>query len=295
MFAHYFAHYLLNKNILTPRQMQDVLEYERSVRVKLGVIAMNAGLMSAGQVEEIHALQRSQDKPFGAIAVERGYLTDEQLDRLLAAQGNEQSTLVQAIADKGYLSLAAMERIQADYRREDNEEEEDQTSQGTFDWERIIKSAADFSGAGAEAGCFCRYTGLLLRNIVRFLNETPVILASASAEAGGNDWLVSQKIVGSVKMETGLIMKEAVLLAVANRFSGENLTEVNDLALDSAAEFLNLNNGVFSGSLSQDGTEVDLMPQQIEKGNACADRTVCRVPIGLSFGRIDLLLSRSGE
>ena len=62
MLNQYFGYYLLNKGILTNLQLREILEAEQTVKVKLGVIAVNAGAMTAEQVEEIHNLQRTRDQ-----------------------------------------------------------------------------------------------------------------------------------------------------------------------------------------------------------------------------------------
>ena len=58
MYSQYFGNYLLNKGLISPEQLTDALEYQRSVRLKLGVIAVNAGYMTPSQVEEIHICKR---------------------------------------------------------------------------------------------------------------------------------------------------------------------------------------------------------------------------------------------
>jgi len=47
MFSQYFGHYLINNGLIKPEQLADALDYQRSVHLKLGVIAINAGLMSS--------------------------------------------------------------------------------------------------------------------------------------------------------------------------------------------------------------------------------------------------------
>jgi len=291
MAIHYFAHYLLNKGILSSEQMQEVLEYERSVRVKLGVLAINAGFMTAAQAEEVHALQRSQDKPFGAIAVGKGYLTGTQLDDLLAAQGRRHFAFIQAIADKGYLTLTELERIVADYRRDNNISEEEWATQDDATQEEMLRGLLTFPQSAETSEIFCKYVSLLLRNIVRFLGDNPVVLESVSAEFESKvQWLVTQKIVGNLTLDVALAMESPVLLEIARRFSGENLAEIDDLAIDCAGEFLNVHNGVFTGNLSHAGSEVDLMPQQVQR-DVSFHGAAHRLSIGLTFGQIHLFIS----
>lgn len=47
MFSQYFGQYLLNEKYLTAEQLKASLEYQQSVRLKLGVLAINAGYMNA--------------------------------------------------------------------------------------------------------------------------------------------------------------------------------------------------------------------------------------------------------
>ncbi|MDR3566354.1 MAG: hypothetical protein P4N59_33675 [Negativicutes bacterium] len=294
MATHYFAHHLLNRGILSAAQMQEVLDYERSVRVKLGVLAINAGFMTASQVEEVHALQRTQDKQFGAIAVGEGYLTGAQLDDLLTAQGRRHFAFIQAIADKGFLTLAELEKIVADYRRDNNISEEEWAAQDDATPEEMIRGLLTFPQADESSELFYKYAGLLLRNIVRFLGDNPVVLTSNYAEPESKEqWLVTQTIFGGVALEVALAMESPVLLELARRFSGENLAEIDELAIDSAGEFLNMNNGVFSSNLSHDGIEADLLPQQVQLPANIDRGTAWRLSIGLTFGRLDLFIAQT--
>lgn len=294
MLDQYFIHYLLNKGALTHQQTYEVLEYERSVRVRLGLIAMNAGLMTAAQVEEIHTLQRSRDKQFGALAVEKGYLSDEQLSSLLEAQGQGHLKVMQAVADKGYLSLEQLaNHLEAFQQETELTAKEWKTSQ-PVDTDKIIGLLVDFAAAGSMAGPYYSYVSLLFRNIVRFLNDCPVIIWPVPRQDDNLDnWVVTQVIDGELAFSSGLAMEESVLLEIASRFSGETLTQVDELATDSVAEFLNVHNGVFSGNMSELGISVNLQPQSIGKAADLVANHDYRVAIGLSFGRIDVLLSAS--
>jgi hypothetical protein len=292
MLDQYFIHYLLNKGTLTNEQVYEVLKHERSARVKLGLLAMNAGLMTAAQVEEVHHLQRIQDKQFGALAVEKGFLSNGQLTSLLETQGRGHLPVMQAVVDKGYLSLAQLAEHLAAFRR-DNEltEEEWKTSQ-PVDTDKIIRLLLDFPAAGDMAEIYYDYISLLFRNIVRFLDDNPVIIWPLPAnDSNPQNWVVRQAMAGDVSISTGLAMAESVLLEVASRFSGELLRQVDELAIDSVAEFLNVHNGVFGGNLSELGIAVDLQPQQIDQAADGDAKTGYRVSIGLSFGQLDVLLS----
>lgn len=89
MFNQYFGNYLLEKNLIKPEELRMVLAQQQSVKVKLGVLAIDAGYMNAEQVDKIHKLQAAKDKRFGELAIEEGYLIENQVVELLNAQKNQ--------------------------------------------------------------------------------------------------------------------------------------------------------------------------------------------------------------
>ena len=291
MFSQYFGQFLLNQGTLTAAQLSDVFHLEHSVRVKLGVLAINNGQMTAAQVEEVHELQRCMDRKFGEIAIEKGYLTPQQLDELLESQKRRQISLSQAIIDKGLLSLAQLETALANYKKDSQLSDEQLAALQTADVDAIVKIFADFSEYGPVAAIHSEYLSLLVRNLLRLLNEEVVLSHKQPLPDRVHGWLVSQNIVGSGTMFTGMIMEDHVLLEVARRFSEEDLPTIDSLAKDSVAEFLNVNNGIFIVNMSDKGTELDLTPQSVQKDPKLNLLNGCRIPLTLSFGSVDLVLA----
>ncbi|QDR82598.1 hypothetical protein [Sporomusa termitida] len=287
MFNQYFGHYLLNKGFLTPDQLFQSLQNERSARVRLGTLAVDAGLLTGKQAEELHDLQRAKDKKFGELALEQGYLTAAQVDRLLAAQGQGHLALVQAITDNGYLTLTAIEKALADFRQEYGITGDSPLTADDAELNRLL----DFSRAGDKAPLLYSYAGLTLRNIVRFLNDTPFLLPQTAQASAAGCWVASQQLTGDPAVKIDLIMDEQTVLATAGRFSGETLTSVDELALDSIGEFLNVHNGVFGSLLSDKGFKVDLQPQTIQRQEPAPDGAGYRLAINTSLGRFDFIIA----
>jgi hypothetical protein len=284
----FFGNYLLNKGILTHVQFAEVLQRELVAKVKLGVLAFHAGLMTASQVEEIHHLQRMKDQKFGELAMSKGYLTRERVERLLESQQEGHLVLLQAIADLGFMTLAEVEKALADFREEYGISD---CQQDTVLEKEILKKTVDFSAADDKAELYYDYVGLMLRNVVRFLYDTPVVFSKAVALERTPGWIVSQQIIGEVSFCSGLLMNESVLLELASRFYGEKLSAVDELALDSAGEFLNVNNGVFCNSLSEREVIVDLQPQCVRVNGTPIAAEAFRVTVGTSFGTFEIFLS----
>lgn len=69
MFTQLLGSYLLSNKLITYPQLLDAMEYQKSVKLKLGILAINTCFMTANQVEEVHERQKKIDKKFGEIAI----------------------------------------------------------------------------------------------------------------------------------------------------------------------------------------------------------------------------------
>lgn len=288
MFNQYFGQYLLKAQLLSTEQLRDVLIHEHLVRPRLGVLAIDAGLMTADEVEEVHQLQHAMDKKFGEIAISRGYLTANQLEDLLESQKVRRLNLSQAVIDKGYLSLAQLESALENYKHDNQLTSGQMDALYNSDTNGIVRTFLDFSEAGADAGLLYDYVALMLRSMLRFLGEEPIIDFNQTPSTG---FLVSQSITGNVSISTGLVMNDGLLLEMARRYSGENLSEINEFTLDCLSEFLNETNGVFTVNLSDQGLELDLQPQQSGKIGFTPGKGTYRIPLSTSDGLIDLYIA----
>jgi hypothetical protein len=118
MFNQYFGNYLLEKKIIRPEELRQVLEEQKSVRVKLGVLAIDSGYMNAAQVDHIHKLQAVRDQKFGELALEEGYLTPGQLEGLLHVQKRSNVLLGQILIEKGLFSFEKYQEVMRQYRQD---------------------------------------------------------------------------------------------------------------------------------------------------------------------------------
>lgn len=291
MVNQYFGQYLLSKNKITTQQLVEVMDYERSVRVKLGVLAINAGFMTAKQVENVYQLQRVKDQRFGELAVAQEYLTYAQLEDLLENQHCRHLALSQVLVDKNYLTLAQLEELLTSYKLENELSEEEVEANDTVELAQVSQVLLDFSAAGAQGQVYLEYMGLLQRNIVRFLHTDPLIGKNEVITDEKCQWLIHQSIAGEINLFTGLAMDDETLLAIARHYSGEVLETIDELAKDSVAEFLNMVNGIFCVNASNQGMELDLQLQKVVHNQMPKIAQGYRIPITLSFGKIDVFLA----
>lgn len=287
MVSQFFAQYILNKGLLTPAQVQVALESRRTAQPKLGVTAINMGYLTAEQVEKIHKLQYRIDKRFGEIALIEGYLSHEQLSNVLANQENDNFRFGQALVDKGFLSLEALEDVLAEYKQA-AELEQPADLILIKEW---ISHYLSFPREDDNAVLYCDYMALFLRAIVRFLDACPLLVASSEAKSEER-WAVSQSLTGDIDLHSCLLIDDSVLLEIAKRYSCEQLLEIDELALDSVGEFLNVTNGLFCINLSNLGLDCELHPQMIARESATVQSPSWSVTVDIGFGTIELVLTR---
>lgn len=60
-------------------------------------------------------------------------------------------------------------------------------------------------------------------------------------------------------MTAGVMADDEVFLELGRRYSGEELTEIDELAIDCVAEFLNVLNGLYIVNLSHMDMDVDIL------------------------------------
>ncbi|KYZ76735.1 hypothetical protein AXX12_10005 [Anaerosporomusa subterranea] len=289
MYNQFFGQFLLQKGLLTAEQLCCVFEDEASVRVKLGVLAIDKGWMTAVEVREIHDLQKTMDQRFGDLAVSKGYLNSFQVEELLQAQRSRHLSLSQAILDRGYLNLAELTPVLELYKAEAALGIDDSKE----DFDSILPLVLDLSKLGqVQQDLYPLYTGLFLRNIVRFLQVTPVLEKADELTGKTDDWFVSQTLkIDNKQLLTGLILPEKTLVQLAVAYSGEAITGVNDLALDAAAEFLNLNNGMFSITICNRGSEAEMLPQKVEQAPGLSVKQGYAMSIVTPLGRLQLVIA----
>lgn len=290
MFSQYFGHYLLNRGLITREQLQDALEYQKSVHVKFGVIAVDEGYMTPSQVEEVHEMQKKMDRRFGEIAVELGYLSNEQVEKMLETQKQNHLLLAQALVDRGYMTIEEFSQALNDYKEEHSlsDDKFEEIKEGNID---VLISNIFQSEEDEKIKSFIPYISLFAKNLIRFIDNQVYLEISELDEQEKGLWAVQQEITGESPMFTTILADEDVFLYIASKYAEEELTEVDELAEASVSEFLNLHNGIYLVNMSNRGVELNMKPQivyqdAVVEGNS--DLLV--VDVNISAGQFKLLL-----
>lgn len=293
MFSQYFGNYLLTKDIITLEQLKDVMYVQRSVHIKIGILAVNSGLLTAAQVEEIHHLQTKMDKRFGEIAIDKGYINSEQLDSILSEQQNAHLMLGQALMDRGYMTLTEVETALNNYKRDYSLSDIQLKAIQNGDVDKIIETFISFKGI-KEVKTYKEYIALFTRNIIRFIDEDVRIEEFDLGDRYSANYMMLQSVSGEINLLTGIDAKEVAFLGFASKYAGEAIKEIDELAIESFGEFLNLHNGIFTVNKSNEGTELELSPQHLLKFKDTPELSEgVGVTYFLPYGEINLIISTS--
>ncbi|MGG0717118.1 hypothetical protein ABE096_05870 [Robertmurraya massiliosenegalensis] len=292
MFSQYFGHYLLNEGLLTREQLVDALDAQKTVHVKFGVIAVDEGLLTPEQVEEIHQKQKQVDKRFGEIAVDLGYLTHEQVESMLGLQKQNHLLLAQALVDKGYMSIETFSKALDEYKKGYSLSDEKFEAIKHGDIDELVKLILQDKDE-AKVEKYSKYLSLFAKNMIRFIDDQ--LFFDVGAKKGQGDvWLVHQEVVGEAPLFTGISADKSVFLHVASVYAEEELTEIDELAEASVSEFLNLHNGIYLVNMSNEGVELNMLPQSVLQ-NGIVEGEQFAVTVHTQKGPFQLILSDRPE
>ncbi|MGJ7911618.1 hypothetical protein [Neobacillus sp. LXY-1] len=289
MFSQYFGHYLLNCGLITREQLADALEYQQSVHVKFGVIAIDEGFMTPSQVEEVHEKQKQVDKRFGEIAVELGYLSNDQVESLISVQKQGHLFLAQSLVDRGYMNIEQFGQALDEYKRDNSLSDDQFEAIKSGNVETLVNSILS-----KEKDTYGEYLSLFAKNMIRFIDDQMYLEVAEQENTQQQNWLVYQEIVGNDPLFTAITANKDVFLYLASKYAEEELTEMDELAQASVSEFLNLHNGIYLVNKSNKGVELNMKPQKLKEKASVSGNTFV-VTVQTTKGPFQLILSNQPE
>ena len=288
MHTQFFGNFLLNKGIISPEQLIEILKVQSTAHKKLGTLAIHAGYMSASEVEDVFITQTHYDKRFGELSIELGYLTQEQVDELLDMQLPDYMLLGQILIERNILEPIELENLIIEY----------QSAYEIFDLEQkhmVDKLLADFYLPEdlPHAEYILSYLTLLFNNLVRFIGEDFTTLNIMNLPEIPTNFCISQDVEGSFAFLSALDMEQETAVEFASRYVNENFDEFNEYVSASMEDFLNLHNGLYSVNMSNDHSmELHLQPPATHENTLLStESSSYLLPIIFSFGTVNFIFS----
>lgn len=241
------AQYFLNEGVMSIEQLAPLLPKMRDKEIQLPVMALRQRLVAPEALDELGI---STTEEFATIAVEKQLLTRAQVSRLREETGGESLHFAQYLLDEGILSFAELDVYF--HAREQMKELPVHSAVRQLCGERLARESV-FYGDFME---------IFMDSLMDFLHAPAVISLEPVKEIEFSSDLAthaaSQHMDGEVSIVTGILAEDAEFLELAGRYSEENLTEIDDIAIDSIQEFLNVINGIYSIQLAERSIDVEL-------------------------------------
>ena len=252
MSAKFFGQFLLERGRISSQQLVDALEFQKQVKLPIGILALEQGILSAEQVKLVLARQKNSDKQFGELALSLGLLTQAQIDVLLQCQSSHRVHLGEALIVKGYLSIDALEKALKEHKKEE---------------EKITMQVAAAFNSIANKQIVKTFTDLMVMMFTDFADQRDIKVECC--ETGKENvrlfrWVISQKIAGdNVEFNCLLSVPPKLMLQMASTMLEQNIITPDELALDATKEFVNIANGNACAQLSADGVELTMQPPEV--------------------------------
>lgn len=272
----YFVQYLLNVGALKADEVLELMAKASKAEPGLPLLAMRKGLLSSAQLSEMNI---SDEAAFAEEAKDRKLLTVAQIDTLKNEAASSDACFGQALLDAGLADYAKLEALFSEA-----EEAESPV------YAAVMSRAGDDDAHLYEI--YGKYADMFISSVQRFMNTDAVLLPGEAMLDADGTHLVSQSLGGGLVLTPGVMAKNDVFLEMGRRYSGEELEEIDNLAVDCVAEFINVLNGLYIVSLSQLDMDVDLgEPKDAENVLPMATNMLA-LNVGTEFGSFVLYMAQ---
>jgi CheY-specific phosphatase CheX len=250
MAVKFFGQYLLEKNIITPQQLIEAVEYQESKNLKFGEYALLKGYMTEKDIERIQNEQKRVDMQFGELAVKLNILTSAQIWEILTRQKNDHIFIGEALLQKGFLTPDVLQRELTLFKEDQSQyvAGEIMIPDGAANPE-VIKSIVDL-------------TQKMLQRVA-YLNVKVGDGFISHNEPQKNFLLISVSMRGNLKYEYAFSSSQEISEVIASGVMGEDVkSEDREGISDGVKEFCNIACGNIIAKLSQQGKSMDISPPQ---------------------------------
>lgn len=106
----FFGNFLVEREVITRKQLIEALEEQKRVNLKFGEHAVRLGFLKEEDIPRIRDVQKREDLKFGEAAIKLGLLTSEQVERIFRIQKSSHKLLGEILVEKGFITRDVLER-----------------------------------------------------------------------------------------------------------------------------------------------------------------------------------------
>ena len=275
----YFAQYLLNTGVLDIETVRQLLLKASKKKAQLPVLAMHQKNLTAAQIEPLQQLSAAK---FTAAALEQGLLSKTQVRALQEKAAEWDLRFAQAMIDKQSVSYAQLADLFARYEKVVLSPLQ----------EAVVQAAGE--GIEKELGDYSEYVELFSYAFTRFMGVIPVVELEKPAMPTPDTkrlHMVSQRMSGDLGFVAGMIAYDDIFLELSRHYSGEDFSELSELAIDGMEEFLNVVNGLFAVELAKREVDIDLELPHTVRNSIPIGNLQLVLRMDCAYGAFGLILS----
>ncbi|SHK52107.1 Chemotaxis protein CheX, a CheY~P-specific phosphatase [Selenomonas ruminantium] len=154
----------------------------------------------------------------------------------------------------------------------------------------VLKATGDELASVSDH--YAAYVELFLNSLKKMLHTEAVVESvPCKEEEDVPSYATAQRISGDITIAAGIIASEPVYLKLAERYSEEELPEMDEMARDSMEEYINVLNGMFSVELGEQKIETDLELPRFGENVIVKGSDLLRLKVHSSVGSFQVVMA----
>lgn len=248
-----FGNYLVEKKCITQEQLEHLLPVPQELIADIETISVVRKVLTPIQVQTL--LDKIDDSAtrFGDAAVEEGLISDDRLDHLISFQTNSFMKFMQLLVNEHFIRMDQLNQIISSFQAENEYTDSQINSLMLDDLEEIINIFVPLKSKQLQ-----ELTATLIQTIKRLIDKEVYLDKAYASNSIQLDSYAGQMVTGDINFKLYLSGAGNNLLGIANYFTGDKYSELNNDALDNVGEFINCVNGLFATNLSYDDIVIDM-------------------------------------
>lgn len=248
-----FGNYLVEKKCITQEQLEHLLPVPQELIADIETISVVRKVLTPTQVQTLLDKIDNSATRFGDAAVEEGLISDDRLDHLISFQTNSFMKFMQLLVNEHFIRMDQLNQIISSFQAENEYTDSQMNSLMLDDLEEIINIFVPLKNKQLQ-----ELTATLIQTIKRLIDKEVYLDKAYASNSIQLDSYAGQMINGDMNFKLYLSGSENNLLGIANYFTGDKYGEMNDDALDNVGEFINCVNGLFATNLSYGDIVIDM-------------------------------------
>ena len=287
MIEYILRNFIVREKIVDEKKLDECMAKQKVLRSKIGSIAVSEGIITERQSETINRLQAVKDMKFGDVAVDRDFMKEEQVEMLLEKQENAYDIFKKVLINSGCIEEKEWCNIIEKFKKDTGISDEAFEAIKSDDAQNIVPVFL-----GDEAQEYKQLTIIFIKNIIRLIDVDANIGRAYKVNVQDANFRVCQKIKGDQNLIVGFDEAEGGLLQLCSNFGQEKSEELNEDALQEAAEFLNCTNGLYCAMLNQNECMTVLTSTEFEADISEIENDVCIIPVYIRNKKFILEIGR---